>query len=218
MNEVLDQLVGAQYFSCIDLVPLTKEDQRKTAFQSPYGLWEWTRVCYPLKGAVPTFCLLMRKIFNHILFHHFALYMDDLCVISKTFSEHLDNLQETFDSLRKHGIRIKAAKCSFAMSEFIFLGHKIIRDGVSPLHSKVEAVQKWPLPANVRDLQSFLGTVGWYRRFIKNFSDIFFPLYQMLQKGAKFIWSDDAQKAFEDLKQKLTEAPVLIHPDLKKIF
>ena len=109
--------------------------------------------------------------------------MDDLCVISKTFSENLENLQETFDALRKNGLRIKAAKCSFAMSEVTFLGHKINGNGVSPLHSKVEAMQKWPPPANFRDLQRFLGTVGWYRRFIKNFSDISFPLYQMLQKG-----------------------------------
>ena len=104
------------------------------------------------------------------------------------------------------------------MSEFTFLGHKITRNGVSPLHSKVEALQKWLPPANVRDLQRLLGTVGWYRRFIKNFSDISFPLYQMLQKGANFIWSDDAQQAFEQLKLKSTEAPVLIHPDPKKIF
>ena len=91
MNEVLDQLVGAQYFSCIDLaqrylqVPLAKEDKSKTAFRSPNGLWEWTHMCYGLKGAVPTCCHLMRKIFNHILSHCLALYMDDLCVISKTF-------------------------------------------------------------------------------------------------------------------------------------
>ena len=175
-------------------------------------------MCYGLKGAVPTFCRLMHKIFNHIPSHHLALYMDDLCVISKTSSEHLENLQETFDALRKHGLRIKAVKCSFAMSEVTFLGHKITRNGLSPLHSKVEAVQKWPPPANVRDLQRFLGPVGWYRRFIKNFSDISFPLYQMLQKGANFIWSDDAHQAFEQLKLKLTEAPVLIHPDPKKNF
>ena len=224
MNEVLDQLVGAQYFSCIDLaqgylqVPLAKEDQPKTAFRSPNGLWEWTRMCYGLKGAVPTFCHLMHKIFNHIPSHCLALYMDDLCVISKTYSEHLESLQETFDALRKHGFHIKAVKCSFAMSEGTFLGHKITRNGVSPLHSKVEAVQKWPPPANVRDLQRFVGTVGWCRRFIKNFSDISFPLYQMLQEGANFIWSDDAQQAFEQLKLKLTEAPVLIHPDPKKFL
>ena len=193
MNEVLDQLVGAQYFSCIDLahgylqVPLAKEDQPKTAFRSLNGLWEWTRMCYGLKGAVPTFCRLMRKIFNHIPSRRLALYMDDLCVISKTFSKHLENLQETFDALRKHGLSIKAVKCSFAMSKVTFLGHKITRKGVSPLHSKVAAVQKWPPPAHVRDLQRFLGTVGWYRRFIKNFSDISFPLYQMLLKGANFI-------------------------------
>ena len=160
----------------------------------------------------------MRKIFNYIPSHHLALYMDDLCVMSKTFSKQLENLQETFDALQKHGLHIKAVKCSFAMGEVTFLGHKITRNGVSPLHSKVEAVQKWPPPANVRDLQRFLGTVGWYRRFIKNFSDISFPLYQMIQKGANFIWSDDAQQPFEQLKLKLTEAPVLIHPDPKKFL
>ena len=113
---------------------------------------------------------------------------------------------------------LKQSNVFFAMSEVTFLGHKITRNGMSPLHSKVEAVQKWPPPANVRGLQRFLGTVGWYRRFIKSFSDISFPLYQTLQKGANFIWSDDAQQAFEQLELKLTEAPSLIHPDPKKSF
>ena len=148
-------------------------------------------MCYGLKGAVPTFCCLMRKIFNHIPSRRLALYMDGLCVISKIFSKHLENLQETFDALRKHGLRIKAFKCSFAMSEVTFLGHKITREGVSPLHSKVAAVQKWPPPAHVRDLQRFLGTVDC---FIKNFSDISFPLYQMLQNG---------QTSFGEMMHKL---------------
>ena len=87
-------------------------------------------MCYGLKGAVPTFCCLMRKIFNHIPSHRLALYMDDLRVISKTFSKHLENLQETFDALRKHGLHIKAVRCYFAMSEVSFLGHKITRNGV----------------------------------------------------------------------------------------
>ena len=223
INEVIDQLVGTQYFSCIDSaqgylqVSFAKEDQPKTAFQSSNGLWEWTRMCYGLKGLSSTFCRLMRKISSHIPSHRLALYMDDRCVIFKTFSKHLENLQETFDALKKHGLRIKAVKCSFTMSEVTFLGHKTTRKAVVQGYSKVEAVQKWPLPANVRDLQRFLGTVGWYKRLIKNFSDISFPFYQMLQKGAKFIWSDDAQKTFEQLKQKLTEVPVLIHPDPKKI-
>ena len=117
-------------------------------------------MCYGLKGAVPTFCRLMHKIFNHLPSHQLALYMDDICVISKIFSEHLENLQETFDALRTHGLRIKAVKCSFAMNEVTFLGHKITRDGVSPLHSKVEVVQKWLLSANVMNLQRILGNCG----------------------------------------------------------
>ena len=158
----------------------------------------------------------MRKLFNHIPSHRLALYMDDLCVISKTFSEHLENLQETFDATRKHGLLIKAVKCSFAMSEVTFLGHKITRDGVSPLHSKVEAVQKWPLPANVRDLQRLLGTVGCYRRFIKNFSDISFPLYQMLRKGQHLFGQMMHKKLLNNSNRNLLKLLSLSTQTLKK--
>ena len=106
-------------------------------------------MCYGLKGAVPTFCCLMRKIFNHIPSHRLALYMDDLRVISKTFSRHLENLQETFDTLRKHGLHIKAVRCYFAMSEVTFLGHKITNP----------CILKWKLCKNGHHLQ----TSGIYR-------------------------------------------------------
>ena len=106
----------------------------------------------------------------------------------------------------------------FFHEEITFLGHKVTREGVEPLYSKVEAVQKCPAPTNVSELQKFLGTVGWYRSFIKHFSDISFPLHKMLQKGSKFKWTEEADSAFNLLKRKLTEAPMLIRPDPNKIF
>jgi hypothetical protein len=121
LQEVLDNLSGANYFSVIDLaqgylqVPLAKEDRPKTAFRSPTGFWECTRMPYCLKGSPATFSRLMQKVLGHIPPHRLALYMDDICIISKTFEEHLVNLQGVFDALRQHGLRVKAKKCAFAM-------------------------------------------------------------------------------------------------------
>ena len=113
-------------------VPLAEKDRPKTAFRSATGFWEWTRMPYGLKGSPATFSRLMHKVLRHIPPSRLALYMDDICIISKTFEEHLVNLQEVFDAINVHGLKIKAKKCLLAMKEVTFLGHKLNRHGVKP--------------------------------------------------------------------------------------
>lgn len=211
-------MVGAQYFSVIDLaqgylqVPLAEKDQAKTAFRSPTGFWEWTRMCYGLKGSPATFARLMRKVVNQIPPERLALYMDDLCIVSETFDDHLRNLQQVFDALRQHGLRIKAKKCALGMREVKFLGHRVTKDGVQPAREKVEAISLWPAPVSVKEVQKFVGVTGWYRKFIKNFSEQARPLTKLLEKNATFIWNKEQEDAFTFLKNCLTTAPVLAHP------
>ena len=218
INEVLDNIVGAQYFSVIDLaqgylqVPLAEKDQAKIAFRSPTGFWEWTRMCYGLKGSPATFARLMRNVVNQNPPERLALYMDDLCVVSKTFDDHVRNLQQVFDALRQHGLRIKAKKCALVMREVKFLGHRVTKDGVQPAKEKVEATRSWPAPVSVKEVQKFLGVTGCYRKFIKNFSEQARPLTKLLEKNATFIWNKEQEDAFTFLKNCLTTAPVLAHP------
>ena len=218
INEVLDNMVGAQYFSVIDLaqgylqVPLAEKDQAKIAFRSPTGFWEWTRMCYRLKGSPATFARLMRKVVNQIPPERLALYMDDLCVVSKTFNDHVRNLQQVFDALRQHCLRIKAKKCALVMREVKFLGYRVTKDGVQPAKEKVKAIRSWPAPITVKEVQKFLGGTGWYRKFIKNFREQARPLTKLLEKNATFIWNKEQEDAFTFLKNCLTTAPVLAHP------
>ena len=146
LQEVLDNLAGANYFSVIDLaqgylqVPLAEKDRPKTAFRSPTGFWEWTRMPCGLKGSPATFSRLIHKVLGLIPPSRLALYMDDICIISKTFEEHLGNIQEVFDAINAHGLKIKAKKCLLAMKEVTFLGHKLNRYGVKPAEQKVQAI------------------------------------------------------------------------------
>ncbi len=122
-------------------VPLAEKDRPKTAFRSPTGFWGWNRMPYGLSPA--TFSRLMHKVLGHIPPSRLA-YMDDICIISKTFEEHLANIQEVFDAISAHGLKIKAKKCLLAMKEVTFLGHKLNRYGVKPAEQKVQAVTNWP--------------------------------------------------------------------------
>ena len=168
---------------------------------------------YGLKGSPATFSRLMHKVPGHIPPSRLALYMDDICIISKTFEEHLVNLQEVFDAINVHGLKIKAKKCLLVMKEITFLGHKLNRYGVKPAEQKVQAITNWPAPTSVKEVQVFLGAVGWYRKFIKNFSTVARPLTRLLEKEVKFTWGKSEEESLKTLKHALTTAPVLSHPD-----
>ena len=143
--------------------------------------------------------------------------MDDLCVISKNFDDHLDSLKDVFHCLRRHGLKIKAKKCHFATDQVVWLGHKVTREGVSPDTEKVTAVCKWDVLQDKKEVQQFLGICGWWRKFIPQFAQLAKPLYHMLQKD-KFEWNSETETAFTKLKRCLTAAPVLAHPDPDKQF
>ena len=150
--DVIDNMAGARYFSTIDLaqgyhqVPVAEADREKTAFRTSSGLWEFTRMPFGLKGAPATFCRLMARALGHMSPTQLALYMDDICVISATFDSHLERLEATFKNLLVHGLRIKAHKCSFAMAEVIFCGHKLSAE----TRSHAVHLQAHHLPALIR--------------------------------------------------------------------
>jgi hypothetical protein len=132
--------------------------------------------------------------------------------------EHTVHLQRVFEILQEHQFYVKYSKCVFAQQQLEYLGHLITENGVATEPSKIAAVAKWALPKNIKQLRSFLGLTSDYRRFIKHYGMISSPLTQLLKKGVPFLWTDQAQEAFQLLKQALLQAPVLTVPDFSKEF
>lgn len=160
----------------------------------------------------------MNYVLSPLLRRCVVVFIDDILVYSKSIEEHVEHLRQVFELLQQHQLHLKIAKCSFAKEQLEFLGHIISSGGVSTDPTKVQIVQRWPVPTSVKEVRSFLGMAGYYRRFVKHFGIISKPLTNLLKKGQIFLWSSETQVAFDTLKQALLEAPVLAIPDFQKQF
>ena len=224
IDESLDQLVGNQWFSCLDMnsgywqVEMADSDREKTAFNSRRGLYEFKAMPFGLCNAPATFERLMETVLAGLHWHICLIYLDDIIVTGRTFGDMIANLSEVFERFKTAGLKLKARKCTLFANEVEFLGHVVSSDGIKTDPKKTEAVKNWPTPTCVKEVRSFLGICSYYRRFIYRFSDVAKPLHRLTEKGQAFIWTDDCKMAFEALKQKLTEAPILAHPDFEKEF
>ena len=143
---------------------------------------------------------------------------DDIIVIGKIFEDHLMNLSEVFKHLKEAGLKLKPSKCDLCLEQVNFLGHIISAEGVQTDPEKTEKVAQWPKPSSKREVQHFLGLASYYRRFVKNFATISKPLHRLTEKTAKFEWTDDCQRAFEEHRLVLVTAPILVFPDFSLQF
>jgi hypothetical protein len=160
----------------------------------------------------------MNKVFMDYLDTFMVIFIDDILIYSKSEVEHEKHLRLVLQRLREHKLYAKLSKCEFWIDEVPFLGHVISKGGIAVDPEKVKDVLDWVVPQTVKEVRSFLGLAGYYRRFIENFSKIAKPLTSLLEKGVDFYWTDERQKAFEELKKRLTMAPVLTLPDQSKRF
>ena len=217
-------LSGMKYFSTLDLasgywqVAMSPESKEKTAFISHEGLYEFCVMPFGLCNAPATFQRLMGRVLSGMIPKKCMVYLDDILVVGRTFQEHLDNLREVMKRLRYAGLRLKPKKCYFAQSQVVYLGFVISNTGLSADTKKVEAVSGFPVPKDVKQLRSFLGLASYYRRFILGFSKIANPLFALTKKDVPYVWKDDCQQAFDELKDRLTKAPVLVYPDFSERF
>jgi hypothetical protein len=147
-----------------------------------------------------------------------VVFIDDILVYSKSTEEHEEHLQVVLQRLRDHQLYAKFSKCEFWINEVTFLGHMISPEGITVDPGKVRDVLDWRPPTSVTQVRSFLGLVGYYQRFILNFSKISKPITELLKKGNKYVWSKDCDKAFNTLKKWLTTSPVLAQPNIAKPF
>lgn len=235
IEESLDALTGAKLFSTLDLtsgynqIPMAEKDKQKTAFCTPFGLFEFNRMPFGLCNAPSTFQRLMERIFGDERFHSLLLYLDDIVVFSPSFDTHLQRLEMVLGRLQEYNLKLKLEKCYFFQSEVRYLGHIISPQGVATDPDKIRAVAEWRRPGTVKELRSFLGFASYYRRFVDQFAKHAAPLHKLaalLQGGKKRPgtnaldgkWDEACEAAFQSLKDKLVAAPVLAYADFTKPF
>ena len=197
---------------------MSPEDQEKTAFCTPDGLFEFKVMPFGLCNAPATFQRLMDMVLAGLQSTNCLVYLDDVIILGKTFEEHLRNLKEVFQRLREAGLRLKPSKCNLCLEEVEFLGHIVSAEGVRIDPKKTEKVAKWPAPTSKKEVQQFLGLANYYRRFVKDFASIAKPLHRLTERTAKFEWTSECQLAFDRLRQGLVTAPVLAFPDFTRPF
>lgn len=224
INEILDGLGRAKYFSTLDLdqgyyqVPLHEKSRPYTAFTTPDGRFQLTRLPMGLKVSPAIFSRLMMFILGDFIGKICYVYLDDIIVYGNSLQEHAQNLRKVLLRLRDIGCKINFKKCSFFQDSVSFLGHLVSSEGLKPDPAKYVVIEKWPVPKNVKETQSFLGLVNYYRRFMKNFAKIAKPLYELTKKDVKFEWSSECQKAFDELKRLVMSPPTLAYPDFSQPF
>jgi hypothetical protein len=161
---------------------------------------------------------MMNSVFMPELDKFVVVFIDDILVYSKNEEERVGHLHLVLQRLREHRLYAKLSKCDFWLKEIKFLGHTISQEDIAVDLDKVQEVMNWKPPTTVRQIRSFLGLTGYYRRFILDFSRIAKPMTKLLKKGAKFDWGQKCEDAFHTLRQHLTTTPVLAQPDSGKPF
>ncbi|GKC50035.1 putative reverse transcriptase domain-containing protein [Tanacetum coccineum] len=216
IEEFFDQ--GANFFSKIDLrsgyhqLHVKEQDISKTTFHTRYGHYEFLVMPFGLTNALAVFMDLMNRVFHEYLDRFVIVFIDDILVYSKTREEHEDHLRTVLEILRQKKLYAKFSKCDFWLGQVAFLGHIVSADGITMDPAKVEAITKWPRQTIVTEVRSFLGLAGYYRRFVEGFSLLALPLTKLMRKGEKFIWNEEQEKSFEELKRRLVSSPVLTLP------
>ena len=219
IDDCLDSLEGAVYFSSMDLtsgfyqIPVKDSDIEKTAFStSKNGLYKYVMMPMGLCGSPNTFQRCMELVFRGLTWRTLLIYLDDIISFGHTFSEALNRLEEILKRLQEANLKLKPHKCSLFQKEISVLGYRVNASGILPQPSKCDLMKSWPVPRNLTDVRSFLGFVGYYRRFIKNFSARAVPLNRLMNAGQSFIWTEECQEAFLHLKSALMGDEVMSFP------
>ena len=217
-EDLMTCLTGGCKFTKLDLSAAYQQmvlDEKSCPYvtvNTPKGLYRYLQLPFGVSSAPAIFQKAMDTIFQGL--PQVICYLDDILVTGSTLQEHLQNLAVVLERLSQHGIRLKK-KCCFMQDSVDYLGHHIDAQGVSTSPSKVEAITKAPAPKNVTELRSFLGMINYYGKFLHNLSTQLQPLHALLKHGVKWHWSQECNQAFEEVKIKLSEAPVLMHYEIK---
>lgn len=222
IDDCVDRVGSAQFVSKFDLlkgywqVPLTSRAKELSAFITPDSFLQYTVMPFGVRNAPATFQRLVNRVLSGM--QGCEAYLDDVVLYSSTWSEHLAQIRELFERLAKANLTVNLAKCEFGKATVTYLGKVVGRGCVRPITAKVEAISSFPTPTTRRELRRFLGMVGYYRGFCKNFADVVAPLTDLLSPKRPFHWSVQCQCAFDNAKSLLANAPVLTAPNFEKPF
>lgn len=215
IDDSLDRLRRAKYFSSIDLrsgywqIEVDERDREKTAFVTPDGLYEFKVLPFGLCSAPATFQRMMDTVLTGLKWQTCLVYLDDVVVFSETFEQHLQRLKKVLEAVQSASLSLKPEKCHFGFTELKFLGHVVSADGVRPDPEKTAAVASYPAPRDKKGVRRFLGLCAYYRRFISNFSRIAEPLTRLTREDVPFLWTEEQEEAFRELRHRVQSPPVL---------
>ena len=219
IDDLHDRLGKAKYFTKLDLhsgyhqIPIRPGDEYKTAFTSRYGTYEFLVMPFGLTNAPATFQTAMTTMFTDWLDVFVIVYLDDILIYSSTQQEHLEHVRKVMDKLYQNQWYCKLKKCEFAATSVEYLGHIVSNGKISIDPDKMKAVTEWKVPfKNVTEVQSFLGLVGYYRKFIPHFSHIARHLHELTKKNIEFKWEEKHTQAVDKLKA------AIVSPDCLAIF
>ena len=219
-EDCLDAVAGAKLFSTLDItsaynqIPVREQDIPKTAFVTKYGLFEHVTMPFGLCNAPATFQRLMEIALNGLQWSTCLIYLDDvICFSSGSIVEHADRLRLVPERIRSANLKLKPRKCSLFQTSVRFLGHVISGEGVLPNPENVQRLADWPVPKRVKNVRAFLGLGNYYRRFVKNYSQLVKPLTELTKKNRVFFWTDECQTAFDALKKHLLGPEIMAYPN-----
>eukprot|EP00253_Pinus_taeda_P022803 PITA_22803 len=219
IDQVLDNLAGKKFFSFLDgfsrynQIKIAPQDQDKTTFTNPWGTFAYRVLPFGLCNAPATFQRAVIGIFSDMINDSLEIFMDDFTPYGTTFEDALQNLEKVLKRCIEEHLALSTKKCHMMMNEGIVLGHLVSFLGIQVDLAKIQVIQTLPIPKTQTDVRHFLGHAGYYRRFIKNFYKIAYPLFVLLTKNVEFKWTDDCEKAFNELKHQLSTTPILGGPD-----
>ena len=238
IEEILDSLSGAKYFSVLDLksgyhqVEIAEHHKERTAFSvAPLGFYEYNRMAMGLANAPATYQRLMESVLGDLHLTICMVFLDDIIIYGNTYEEHLERLERVLIRLGENGLKLNPKKCSFFQERVRYVGHIVSAKGIETDPEKIEKVRDWPRPQSPEDVRRFLGFCGYYRRFVKDFSKIAKPLNELMPTPAKkkrgkrpastherkkWQWGEAEESAFQQLKAKLTSSPILAFADYSK--
>ena len=222
VEDCIDQVGNAKYITKVDLlkgywqVGLTPRARAVSAFVTHKGLFECKVMPFGMKNAAATFQRLMNLVTQDL--EGCVVYIDDVIIYSDDWQTHLDRIRRLFEALRRAGLVINLKKSDFARAKVVYLGHEVGHGKIAPKNVNIQAILNFPIPYDKRTTRRFLGMAGYYRRFVRNFSEIAHPLTNLLKKEVKFMWKQECQRSFDKLKAILVNFPVLRSPDFKESF
>lgn len=218
ISDILDSLSGAIYFSQLDLTQayfqskLNTSSRKYTAFTTPSGQYQMTRMPMGLKTSPSAFSRLMTVAMSGLNYDKCFVYLDNLICFGRNLEIHNKNLLDILYRLRKVNLKLNPDKCDFLRKEILYLGHVVSADGIKPDPGKIKALSEYPVPKNSDELKRFIAFANYYRKFIRNFAEICIPLNNLCCKNVVFDWDKNCQNSFLILKSALTEPPILQYP------